>query len=151
MEHHIFPIQLQLWVPLYIMCRNATPWLRKHTLRPLEVLGEHSLELYLLQFNLFLARAARLNLVVTGWQTCDLAHSDFSEYNILWYDGEPWVIDVGQAVVSAHPSSNEFLVRDVTRLVQWINRQGFDVQLADALLRVLEEPVPTYPPLSGGD
>jgi RIO kinase 1 len=92
-----------------------------------------------------------LEILAVCWQTCDLAHSDFSEYNILWYDGEPWVIDVGQAVVSAHPSSNEFLVRDVTRLVQWINRQGFDIQLADALLRVLEEPVPTYPSLSGGD
>ncbi len=92
-----------------------------------------------------------LEMLAVCWQTCDLAHADFSEYNILWYDGEPWVIDVGQAVVSAHPSSNEFLVRDVTRIVQWINRQGYEVNLADSLLRVLEEPVPTYPPLSGGD
>ena len=92
-----------------------------------------------------------LEMLAVCWQTCDLAHADFSEYNILWYDGEPWVIDVGQAVVSAHPSSNEFLVRDVTRIVQWINRQGYEVNLADALLRVLEEPVPTYPSLSGGD
>ena len=92
-----------------------------------------------------------LEILAVCWQTCDLAHADFSEYNILWYDGEPWVIDVGQAVVGAHPSSNEFLVRDVTRLVEWINRQGFEVNLADSLLRVLEEPVPTYPALSGGD
>ena len=92
-----------------------------------------------------------LEILAVCWQTCDLAHADFSEYNILWYDGEPWVTDVGQAVVSAHPSSNEFLVRDVTRLVQWINRQGYEVNLADSLLRVLEEPVPTYPALSGGD
>ena len=92
-----------------------------------------------------------LEILAVCWQTCDLAHADFSEYNILWYDGEPWVIDVGQAVVGAHPSSNEFLVRDVTRLVEWINRQGFDVNLADSLLRVLEEPVPTYQSLSGGD
>jgi len=92
-----------------------------------------------------------LEILAVCWQTCDLAHADFSEYNILWYDGEPWVIDVGQAVVSAHPSSNEFLVRDVTRIVQWINRQGYEVNLADSLLRVLEEPVPTYPSLSGGD
>ena len=92
-----------------------------------------------------------LEILAVCWQTCDLAHADFSEYNILWYDGEPWVIDVGQAVVSAHPSSNEFLVRDVTRLVEWINRQGYEVNLADSLLRVLEEPVPTYPALSGGD
>ena len=92
-----------------------------------------------------------IEMLAVCWQTCDLAHADFSEYNILWYDGEPWVIDVGQAVVSAHPSSNEFLVRDVTRIVQWINRQGYEVNLADSLLRVLEEPVPTYPSLSGGD
>ena len=92
-----------------------------------------------------------LEMLAVCWQTCDLAHADFSEYNILWYDGEPWVIDVGQAVVSAHPSSNEFLVRDVTRIVQWINRQGYEVNLADSLLRVLEEQVPTYPSLSGGD
>ena len=92
-----------------------------------------------------------LEMLAVCWQTCDLAHADFSEYNILWYDGAPWVIDVGQAVVSAHPSSNEFLVRDVTRIVQWINRQGYEVNLADSLLRVLEEPVPTYPSLSGGD
>ena len=92
-----------------------------------------------------------LEMLAVCWQTCDLAHADFSEYNILWYDGEPWVIDVGQAVVSAHPSSNEFLVRDVARIVQWINRQGYEVNLADSLLRVLEEPVPTYPSLSGGD
>ena len=92
-----------------------------------------------------------LEMLAVCWQTCNLAHADFSEYNILWYDGEPWVIDVGQAVVSAHPSSNEFLVRDVTRIVQWINRQGYEVNLADSLLRVLEEPVPTYPSLSGGD
>ena len=92
-----------------------------------------------------------LEILAVIWQTCDLAHADFSEYNILWYDGEPWVIDVGQAVVSAHPNSNEFLVRDVTRLVQWINRQGYDINLADSLLRVLEDPVPEYPALPGGD
>ena len=92
-----------------------------------------------------------LEILSVCWQTGNLVHSDFSEYNILWYDGEPWIIDFGQAVVSAHPSSNEFLVRDVTILVECINRQGYEVNLADSLLRVLEEPVPTYPPLSGGD
>ena len=92
-----------------------------------------------------------LEILAVIWQTCDLAHADFSEYNILWYDGEPWVINVGQAVVSAHPNSSEFLVRDVTRLVQWINRQGYNINLADSLLRVLEDPVPEYPALPGGD
>jgi len=37
----------------------------------------------------------------------------------------------------------------VTRLVQWINRQGYNADIGESLLRVLEDPVPTLPPLSG--
>jgi RIO kinase 1 len=80
-----------------------------------------------------------------------LVHGDFSEYNILWYDGEPWIIDVGQAVVAAHPNSEEFLVRDVTRLVKWINSQGYSIDLGESLLRVLEDEVPSLTPYSDGD
>ena len=92
-----------------------------------------------------------LDFLAINWQTADLVHADFSEYNILWKDGEPWVIDVGQSVTKQHPHSEEFLVRDVTRLVQWINKQGYNVDLGESLLRVLEDPVPTLPSLSGGD
>jgi RIO kinase 1 len=92
-----------------------------------------------------------LEFVAINWQTCELVHADFSEYNILWLDGEPWVIDVGQSVTRQHPSSEEFLVRDVTRLVGWINRQGHSVDLAESLARVLDDPVPSLPSLSGGD
>ncbi len=87
-----------------------------------------------------------LQTVAVIWQTCDLVHADFSEYNILWHEGEPWVIDVGQAVTIRHPSANEFLVRDVTRLTEWLGRQGHEAQVADSLVRVLDDPVPKRPP-----
>ena len=87
-----------------------------------------------------------LQTVAVIWQTCDLVHADFSEYNILWHEGEPWVIDVGQAVTIRHPSANEFLVRDVTRLTEWLGRQGHEAQVADSLVRVLDDPVPKLPP-----
>ena len=54
------------------------------------------------------------------------------------HDGAPVVIDVGQAVVQSHPKSQEFLVRDVTRLVEWANKAGLDVELAEAMFEVLE-------------
>ncbi len=92
-----------------------------------------------------------LDIVAINWQTCNLVHADFSEYNILIKNTDIWVIDVGQAVTNQHPNAQEFLVRDVTRLTEWINRQGFDVKLADCLVRVLDDPVPFLSPLPGGD
>ena len=58
---------------------------------------------------------------------------------------------MGQGVTEQHPHSEEFLVRDVTRLVHWINKQGYEVELADSILRVLEEPVPDLESLPGVD
>jgi len=83
-----------------------------------------------------------LEILAVIWQTCDLVHADFSEYNILWKGGEPWVIDAGQAVTTRHPSAREFLVRDVTRLTEWAGRNGHKAQVADSLVRVLDGPVP---------
>ncbi len=92
-----------------------------------------------------------LQMVAILWQTCDLVHADFSEYNILWREGIPWIIDVGQGVTSAHPSANEFLVRDVTRITEWASRLGCDVSVAESMIRVLDEPVPKLPTLPSGD
>jgi len=83
-----------------------------------------------------------LGIIAVIWQTCDLVHADFSEYNILWRQGAPWVIDAGQAVTTRHPSAKEFLVRDVTRLTQWAGRNGHEADVAESLVRVLDGPVP---------
>jgi RIO kinase 1 len=83
-----------------------------------------------------------LEILAVIWQTCDLVHADFSEYNILWRQGVPWVIDAGQAVTTRHPNAKEFLVRDVTRLTEWAGRKGHETQVAENLVRVLDGPVP---------
>ena len=62
-----------------------------------------------------------------------MVHGDFSPYNIMWHGNRPVVIDVSQAVVQSHPKSQEFLVRDVTRLVEWANKNGLDIELAEAI------------------
>ena len=92
-----------------------------------------------------------LDFIAINWHNCDLVHADFSEYNILLNDDELWVIDAGQSVTRQHPSAEEFLVRDVTRIVDWINRQGHNVDLAESLARVLDDPVPEASRASGGD
>ncbi len=78
-----------------------------------------------------------LEFLAVTWQKAKMVHGDFSPYNILWHIDRPVVIDVGQAVVQSHPKSQEFLVRDVTRLVEWANKGGLDIDLAEAMYDVL--------------
>ncbi|MFC3477963.1 serine/threonine-protein kinase Rio1 [Halobacterium litoreum] len=55
-----------------------------------------------------------------------LVHGDLSEYNIVVYDGELVVIDVGQAVTIHHPNSDDLLRRDCRNVANFFARQGAD-------------------------
>ena len=79
-----------------------------------------------------------LEFLAVARQKANMVHGDFSPYNIMWHGDRPVVIDVGQAVVQSHPKSQEFLVRDVTRLVEWANKNGVEIELAEAMFDVLE-------------
>lgn len=78
-----------------------------------------------------------LYFLAVCWQKAKLVHADFSPYNILWHESAPLVIDVGQSVATSHPRAQEFLVRDVERLVEWGQSQGLQVELAECLYDVL--------------
>jgi serine/threonine-protein kinase RIO1 len=43
---------------------------------------------------------------------CGLIHADLSEFNLMWYENQVWVIDVSQAVMTNHPHALGFLLRD---------------------------------------
>ena len=45
---------------------------------------------------------------IMRWK-CNLIHGDLSEYNILYYNNLPYIIDVSQSVEPDHPNSYEFL------------------------------------------
>jgi len=53
-----------LWVPLYLLARNATPDLARRVAAPMEWIGMHSLEFYLLQFHVLLTRKSQLILYI---------------------------------------------------------------------------------------
>lgn len=78
-----------------------------------------------------------LLFLAVAWQKAEMVHGDFSPYNILWHEERACIIDVGQAVVESHPKAQEFLVRDVTRLVEWGEKNGLAVNLAEAMYDVL--------------
>jgi RIO kinase 1 len=63
-----------------------------------------------------------------------LVHGDLSEYNLLFWRGLPYVIDVGQAVPLAHPRAEEWFVRDMRNLTRYLRGLGLDIT-ADELGR----------------
>jgi len=65
------------------------------------------------------------------YQEARLVHGDLSEYNILLYDGEPIIIDMGQAVMLEHPMSREFLSRDIKNVVRYFKKMGVECNEED--------------------
>ncbi len=67
-----------------------------------------------------------------------LVHADLSEYNIMYWRGKPWVIDVAQAVHHGHPHALEFLERDIWNIHKFFS-QHVNVEPLDKLKRVYIE------------
>ncbi|KAK3117882.1 Serine/threonine-protein kinase rio1 [Teratosphaeriaceae sp. CCFEE 6253] len=60
------------------------------------------------------------------YQICRLVHADLSEYNLLYHDGQLFVIDVSQSVEHDHPRSLEFLRMDIKNTSDFFRRKGVD-------------------------
>ena len=58
------------------------------------------------------------------WQVCHLVHADLSEYNILYYKGDIFIIDVSQSVEHEHPRAFEFLRMDIKNCTDYFRRCG---------------------------
>ncbi|XP_022522649.2 serine/threonine-protein kinase RIO3 [Astyanax mexicanus] len=58
------------------------------------------------------------------YKECNLVHADLSEYNMLWHDGQVWLIDVSQSVEPTHPHGLEFLFRDCRNVATFFQKSG---------------------------
>lgn len=51
---------------------------------------------------------------------CGVVHGDLSAYNILWWQGKPWIIDLPQAVdIRRNPHKDELLKRDLDNVMHY--------------------------------
>ncbi|MFC6756876.1 MULTISPECIES: serine/threonine-protein kinase Rio1 [Haloarcula] len=71
-----------------------------------------------------------------------LVHGDFSEYNIVFHEGQLYIIDLGQAVTIHHPNAEEFLERDCRNISNFFARQGVETTPEDLLAYVREYATP---------
>nr|XP_029121528.1 serine/threonine-protein kinase RIO1 isoform X2 [Elaeis guineensis] len=67
------------------------------------------------------------------YQKCKLVHGDLSEYNILYFEGHLYIIDVSQAVDLDHPCALDFLKEDCVHVSDFFKKRGVAVMTVKEL------------------
>lgn len=62
-----------------------------------------------------------------------LVHGDLSEYNVMYWRGLPYLIDLSQAVPLEHPMAHTLLKRDISNINRFFRRFGIEVVDEDKL------------------
>ncbi len=68
-----------------------------------------------------------VDYMVKMYQKAKLVHADLNEFNIMYWRGEPVVIDVSQAVPLSHPYADEFLRHDIQQIRRFFSSVGVEV------------------------
>jgi RIO kinase 1 len=81
-----------------------------------------------------------LDLIHRMYVEAHLVHADLSEFNILIYHGKPIIIDVSQAVSTAHINALAFLERDLKNILNFFASFKLKIKrpnLTDLLKQIL--------------
>ncbi|KAJ6799947.1 serine/threonine-protein kinase RIO1-like [Iris pallida] len=76
----------------------------------------------------------------TLYQKCKLVHGDLSEYNILYFEGHLYVIDVSQSVDLDHPLALDFLKEDCLHVSDFFKKHGVAVMTVKELFDFVIDP-----------
>ncbi len=60
------------------------------------------------------------------YQKAKLVHGDLSEFNILYHNQKPIIIDISQAVSIHHPKAEVYLVRDIKNIFKYFEKLGIE-------------------------
>jgi RIO kinase 1 len=75
---------------------------------------------------------------ITRMYKIKIVHADLSAFNILMFRQKPYLIDIGQGVLLDHPSSSEFLKRDIHNIVHYFKKydiEGNERELFENLVK----------------
>jgi RIO kinase 1 len=80
------------------------------------------------------------------FQDCNLVHGDLSEYNLLYHQGKPVIIDVSQSVEQSHPFASDFLRKDVSNVTDFFSKKGLQILSKMSLFQYIIDKEPMCPP-----
>jgi len=79
-------------------------------------------------------------LIRRMFHDCRLVHADLSEFNMLYYEGKVYVIDVSQSVEHDHPHALEFLRKDCTNINFFFRKNGVSTMTLKELFDFVVDP-----------
>lgn len=68
-----------------------------------------------------------LSFIKLLYQKAKLVHGDLSEFNILYHNQSPVVIDISQAVAIQHPKAEVYLARDIKNIFRYFDKLGIEI------------------------
>lgn len=74
------------------------------------------------------------------YQDARLVHADLSEFNILYHNGQVYIIDVSQSVEHDHPHALEFLRKDCANVNDFFVKFGVAVMTVRELFEFVTDP-----------
>ncbi|XP_078695949.1 serine/threonine-protein kinase RIO1-like [Branchiostoma floridae x Branchiostoma belcheri] len=80
-----------------------------------------------------------IQLMRTMFHDCRLVHADLSEFNMLYLDGQVYIIDVSQSVEHDHPHALEFLRKDCTNINDYFVKNGVAVMTVKELFNFVTD------------
>jgi RIO kinase 1 len=60
------------------------------------------------------------------YQKANLVHGDLSEFNVLYHNQKPVIIDISQAVSIQHPKAEVYLARDISNIFKFFEKFGIE-------------------------
>ncbi|XP_017351148.1 serine/threonine-protein kinase RIO1 [Ictalurus punctatus] len=74
------------------------------------------------------------------YQEARLVHADLSEFNMLYHDGDAYIIDVSQSVEHDHPHALEFLRKDCSNVNDFFQKHSVAVMTVRELFEFITDP-----------
>jgi len=68
-----------------------------------------------------------LDIIKDLYQKAKLVHGDLSEFNILYHNQQPVIIDISQAVTIEHPKAVVYLERDIKNIFHYFEKLGVTI------------------------
>jgi len=72
-----------------------------------------------------------LNSMKRLYKNAKIVHGDLSEFNILLWRENPWLIDFSQSVMLDHPNADELLERDIRNVCNYFKKIGMKCKWED--------------------